>query len=65
MIREANEGDCINIAALSLDVWLQTYALVNLESQFESEENGFKIERLYVQGHFQKRGTGLNLGLSM
>ncbi len=106
MIREANESDCINIAALSLEVWLQTYsvngirsenskyalstfteahfkkllpdpkykllvfcegiylrgyALVNLESRFEREENGFEIEKLYVHGAFQSQGVGQNL----
>ncbi len=106
MIREANESDCINLAALSLEVWLQTYSidgictdnskhalstftekhfkkslldprykllvfiegiylrgytLVNLESQFKSDENGFEIEKLYVQGAFQGQGIGQNL----
>jgi ribosomal protein S18 acetylase RimI-like enzyme len=27
MIREAREADCINLAALSLEVWLQTYSV--------------------------------------
>lgn len=103
MIREANKSDCINLAALSLEVWLQTYsvdgirienseyalstftkdyfkkllqipkykiliftegvylrgyALVNLESQFENKDNGFEIEKLYVQTHFQGQGIG-------
>ncbi len=106
MIRVANESDCINLAALSLEVWLQTYsidgirtenskyalstfteehfkkllldpkykslvftegiylrgyALINCESRFKSEENGFEIEKLYVQGPFQGRGIGQNL----
>jgi len=106
MIKEANESDCINLAALSLEVWLTTYsidgirtensqyalstftekyfrkllcdpkykllvfieniylrgyALINLESQFESKENGFEIEKLYVQGPFQSQGIGLKL----
>ncbi|MCP4115102.1 MAG: GNAT family N-acetyltransferase [Desulfobacteraceae bacterium] len=110
MIREANEGDCINLAALSLQVWLQTYAidgirtenseyalstftekhfkgllhkqnyrllvyvdgiylrgytLVNLESRFEGEENGFEIEKLYVQGPFQGKGIGRKLLLEV
>ena len=110
MIREANQGDCINIAALSLQVWLETYAidgirtenskyalstftekhfkgllgeqnyrllvyidgvylrgyaLVNLESQFESENNGFEIEKLYVQGPFQGKGIGRKLLLEV
>lgn len=106
MIRKANKSDCINLAALSLEVWLQTYSvdgirtenskfalsaftetyfkkilfeskyrllvctegvylrgyvLVNLNSHFESEENGFEIEKLYVQGPFQGRGIGKKL----
>jgi ribosomal protein S18 acetylase RimI-like enzyme len=106
MIREANQDDCNNLAALSLKVWLQTYAidgiqtvlskhalstfteyyfasrlnqencrlivdidgnylrgyaLVNLTSNFETIKNGFEIERLYVDSHFQGRGTGRRL----
>ena len=106
MIREANKSDCINLAALSLEVWLQTYSidgirtenskyalstfteehfekllyepkykllvfvegiylrgytLINLDSQFKSEENGFEIEKLYVQGSFQGQGIGQSL----
>ena len=106
MIREANESDSANLAALSLEVWLQTYsmdgirtessehaiatfttnqfkqllreakykilvfyeaiylrgyALVNLDSHYESEENGFEIERLYVHKPFQGQGIGRNL----
>lgn len=106
MIREATESDCINLAALSLNVWLTTYsvdgirtenseyalsvftephfkklledskyrllvfvdgfylrgyALINLESRFESDENGFEIEKLYVHGPFQGRGIGRRL----
>jgi ribosomal protein S18 acetylase RimI-like enzyme len=106
VIREAQKKDCINIAALSLQVWLQTYSidgirtensqhvlsafteekfrqllddekcrlvvvldgiylrgycLLNLESRFESEKNGFEIEKLYVHGPFQGRGIGRNL----
>ena len=106
MVREAKQSDCINLAALSLEVWLQTYsvdgirtensefalstfteehfkklladpkykllvfcegiylrgyALVNLESWFETEENGFEIEKLYVHGAFQSKGVGQNL----
>ena len=32
MIRSANESDCINLAALSLEVWLQTYAVDGINS---------------------------------
>jgi len=103
MIRDATPSDCLNLAALSLEVWLQTYSvdgirtenseyalscfsenrfkkilndtrykllvftqgiylrgyiLVNLESRFKGEENGFEISRLYVQGPFQGQGIG-------
>ncbi len=106
MIREAKQEDCINLTALSLQVWLETYAvdgintevssyvlflfspdyfqqvlndpkyrllvcvegqflraytLVNLESGFEGEKNGFEIEKLYVQGPFQGQGIGRKL----
>ena len=106
MIREAITVDCINLVALSLEVWLQTYSidgirtenskyalstfteghfkellcdkkykllvfvdgkylrgyvLVNLGSWFESEENGFEVEKLYVHGHFQGQGIGQSL----
>ena len=106
MIREANEYDCINLAALSLEVWFTTYSidgvrtensqyalslfteeyfkklyrdpkhkvllfhegiylrgyiLVNLESQFKAKDNGFEIEKLYVQPPFQNRGIGKEL----
>jgi len=106
MIREACSEDCVNLAALSLNVWLQTYAidgiraevsnyalstftenyfigllnqknlrllvdvesdylrgyaLLNLTSTFETRENGFEIERLYVDSHFQGKGTGRKL----
>ncbi len=106
MIRLAKEHDCINLAALSLDVWLKTYAadgirtesshyalsgftkdyfkgvlknsnyrllvfvdgiylrgyaLVNLESVFETPDNGFEIEKLYVHGPFQGKGVGKSL----
>ena len=106
MIREAQETDCINLVALSLEVWIQTYskdgirtensqyalstftetyfmkfltnpnyrllvftediylrgyALINLESRFEHEKNGFEIEKLYVQNAFQRQGIGQSL----
>ncbi|SCX91393.1 GNAT family N-acetyltransferase [Desulfoluna spongiiphila] len=106
MIRNACGSDCINLAALSLDVWLQTYSvdgickesstfalstfteeyfkqrlrdskyrclvfedgmyirgftLINLESRFQSDVNGFEIEKLYVHSPFQGRGIGRKL----
>jgi len=110
MIRIACDSDCINLAALSLQVWLQTYsvdgirkenskyalstfteeyfkqrlrdskyrllvfeegiyirgyALVNLESQFENDVNGFEIEKLYVHPPFQGHGIGRKLLLEI
>lgn len=106
MIRDATKEDCINLTALSLQVWLDTYAvdgidrnisgfvlslftpayfeerldspdyrmlvftegaylrgyvLVNLTSRHQGEENGFEIDKLYVQGPFQGRGIGRRL----
>lgn len=106
MIRRANQSDCINLAALSLEVWLQTYCvdgirtensrfaistfteesfqkivcdssrrlfvftenvylrgyiLLNLASHYLQEENGFEIEKLYVQEPFQGQGIGTRL----
>ena len=110
MIRRASDSDCINLAALSLEVWLQTYsvdgirvenskyvlstftedyfqqrlrdskyrlivfeegiyirgyALINLESQFQNEANGFEIDKLYVHPPFQGRGIGRKLLLEI
>jgi len=106
MIRKANISDCINLAALSLEVWLRTYCvdgirsenstfaistfteesfkkiladsnrrilvftdgiylrgyvLINLESHYQSEDNGFEVEKLYVQEAFQGKGVGQTL----
>ncbi len=33
MIREANKNDCINIAALSIQVWLHTYAIDGIRTE--------------------------------
>ena len=106
MIREANKKDSINLAALSIQVWLHTYAtdgvrkelssfvlneftkekflshinnpdyrilvaiendhlvgyvMINLKSFWKNESNGFEIEKLYVQEHFQGTGLGRKL----
>ena len=106
MIREATDKDCMKLAVLSLDVWLQTYAndginsevseyvlstfteeffkslllkanyrilinvegdflrgyaLINFESNFQSEDYGYEIEKLYVQGAFQGKSIGRSL----
>lgn len=103
MIREAQESDAINLAALSIQVWLHTYArqgirrelsefvitsftddyfktiinetshrilvytqedhlvgyvMVNLESLWKDASNGYEIDKLYVQEHFQRKGIG-------
>jgi ribosomal protein S18 acetylase RimI-like enzyme len=106
MIREANQKDSINLTALSIQVWLHTYAtdgirkelssfvlaeftkekflshinnpdyrvlvaikkdhlvgyiMLNLKSYWKDESNGFEIEKLYVQEHFQGTGLGRKL----
>ncbi len=106
MIREANKTDSINLAALSIQVWLHTYALegvrkeissfvmktftegyfnkllrdpryslliftkknnlvgyilANLESFWQDKSNGYEIDTLYVQEHFQGFGIGRQL----
>ncbi len=105
-IRKAEKSDCLNLVALSIEVWLHTYAkdgirlsiskfvlstfteeyffdllekkgyhtyvaiekehlvgyiTINLDSHFETEENGYEIDTLYVQEHFHKRGFGKEL----
>ncbi len=106
MIRDANRNDCQNLAALSIQVWLHTYAIegirkndsnyvlttfteqyytnlletpiyrifvhvekdnllgfivVNLESFFKDESNGYEICTFYIQEHFQGQGIGKGL----
>jgi ribosomal protein S18 acetylase RimI-like enzyme len=40
---------------------VKPYVLVNLESHYQSVENGFEIEKLYVQEAFQNQGIGRKL----
>ncbi|SDP68922.1 GNAT family N-acetyltransferase [Desulforhopalus singaporensis] len=106
MIREAKPEDCVALAALSIKIWLDTYAvdgmrneyakyvlsnfteeyfigllsnvdyrllvsacdgvlqgfvMVNLDSYFETRENGFEIEKLYVDEKFKGQGLGRTL----
>ena len=106
MIRVAETNDCLSIAALSIKVWLQTYAktgirrefadfalstfteeyflerishpdyrllvcvdedviqgyaLINLTSHFQTADNGFEVEKLYVDSCFQGQGIGTAL----
>ena len=106
MIREASIDDSMNLAALSIQVWLHTYAtqgirkeiskyamqqftaqyfesiflnpshqilvfikehhlvgyiMVNIESIWQDKSNGYEIDKLYVQEHFQGKGIGRNL----
>ena len=42
-------------------VYIRGYVLVNFESFYESRENGFEIDKLYVHGPFQGRGYGKKL----
>ncbi len=43
------------------DDFLRGYVLINFESNFQSENYGFEIEKLYVQGAFQGQSIGSNL----
>lgn len=43
------------------DVYLRGYVLVNLDSQFEDNDVGFEIERLYVHSAYQGKGVGKKL----
>jgi diamine N-acetyltransferase len=106
MIREANKKDALNLAALSIQVWLDTYAvtgirteiskfvlstfsqdyfssiidnknykilvaleggllvgyvMANFEAIWQDSSNGYEIDKLYVQGHFQGKGIGKRL----
>ena len=106
MIRRANKNDSINLAALSIQVWLHSYAtegirkeisdfvigtfteqyfkdllnnpsyrilvfikedhlvgyiMANLESFWQDQSNGYEIDKLYVQEHFQGQGVGRHL----
>jgi len=36
MIRDANQQDCINLAVLSLQVWLDTYAIEGIRSEYST-----------------------------
>jgi ribosomal protein S18 acetylase RimI-like enzyme len=103
MIRSATENDSLNLAALSIQVWLDSYAtngirkeiskyvlstftkqyfieilncpkyrilvfiendhlvgyiLANLQSIYRDDLDGYEIEKLYVQQHFQGKGIG-------
>ena len=106
MIRFAKATDVKSLAALSIQVWLETYAkdgiraeyaefvvstftaqyfadllharqhkiivaedqgylrgfaLINLDSHFESEKNGFEVEKLYIHQPFRQAGFGRDL----
>ena len=106
MIRKANKTDSINLAALSIQVWLHTYAsegirkeissfalktfteeyfnnllndpnyrilvfikenhlvgyiLAHLDSFWQDQSNGYEVDKLYVQEHFQGKGIGRKL----
>ncbi|WP_320041549.1 GNAT family N-acetyltransferase [uncultured Desulfobacter sp.] len=48
MIREARESDCINIAALSLEVWLTTYSIDGIRT-----ENSKHALSLFTETYFK------------
>ncbi|CAG9296810.1 GNAT family N-acetyltransferase [Celerinatantimonas diazotrophica] len=47
MIREAKESDCINLAALSIKVWLENYAIVGIRREFSEY-----IFSTFTEAHF-------------
>jgi len=49
MIREANESDCINLAALSLEVWLSTYSIDGIRT-----ENSQYALSTFTEKYFKK-----------
>lgn len=106
MIRTATSQDCQSLAALSIQVWLDTYAvegikpayahyalttftehyfknllssdecklficedddvlqgyiLINLTSHYQSPQNGYEIEKLYIHQKFKGQGLGRKL----
>ncbi|MEC8327683.1 MAG: GNAT family N-acetyltransferase [Pseudomonadota bacterium] len=106
MIRHACKDDCLQLAALSIKVWLDTYAaegikreyaqyalatftesyfsslldspdynllviekdqviqgyaLLNMTSNFQSANNGFELEKLYIDTRFKGQGLGKQL----
>ena len=106
IIRKANKEDSLNLAALSIQVWLHTYAATGIRTEisryifdtftqkyfeksienpdsqilvatkdnhligyirahfgsfWKDESNGYEIDKLYVQNHFQGRGLGKRL----
>ena len=44
---------------------LRAFAVVDLKSVFEDESNGFRIDKLYVQEHFQGQGIGKSMLLEI
>ena len=49
MIREATESDCINLTALSLEVWLQTYSIDGIRT-----ENSKYVLSSFTEKHFKE-----------
>ena len=49
MIREATESDCINLTALSLEVWLQTYSIDGIRT-----ENSKYALSSFTEKHFKE-----------
>lgn len=106
MIRRATKDDCVKLSALSIKVWLDTYAqegikneyaeyvlstftkdyflklvnndkyhllisenhdvlqgyaLINLASHYQTPQNGFEVEKLYIDSTFKGQGLGRKL----
>jgi diamine N-acetyltransferase len=49
MIREAKESDCVNLAALSLEVWLTTYSIDGIRT-----ENSRYALSTFTEKHFKE-----------
>lgn len=49
MIKEATESDCINLTALSLEVWLQTYSSDGIRT-----ENSKYVLSLFTEKYFKE-----------
>lgn len=49
MIRDANNSDCSNLAALSLAVWIQTYSIDGIRT-----ENSEYALSTFTKAHFEK-----------
>lgn len=49
MIREATESDCVNLTALTLEVWFQTYSFDGIRT----ENSKFALSS-FIEKHFKE-----------